>query len=258
MDFRLSTHLKYLVFALAWSILPIKALGSGTERHYSPPVVFQFNHDHAQWSQILAKVIASDGHIDLDQLKKNSALLRKYVDSIQSVARTEFYGFSQDEKTAFLINAHNSLFLKQALESDDARNFLALSDGTKIEMFGDTISIADFYQKFIKRRISDPRAFLALFCLKPSCPAIYREAIRSEKVESQIEEIATAFFKDRGRNHYSSVEKSLILSAFLKKYEYEIVKKYGSMGSFASSYMSSNQEFRRRARVGLIKIKYQD
>ncbi len=236
----------------------MQALGSGTERHYRPPAVFQFNHDHAQWSQILGKVVTSNGRIDFDQLKKNAAPLRKYVDSIQSVARTEFYEFSQGEKTAFLINAHNSLFLRQLLEGGDPKSFLVLEDNTKIEMFGDRITVADFYQKFIKRRISDPRGFLALICLKPGCPAICREAIHPEKVESQIEEIATAFFRDKGRNYYSRTENALILSAFLKKFEYEITKKYGSVGSFASSYMSSRQEFRRRARVGLIKIKYQD
>lgn len=237
---------------------PHHALGSGTERYYRPPVVFQFNHDHAQWSQILGKVVTTNGRVDLDQLKRNAAILRKYVDSIQSVARTEFYEFTQDEKTAFLINAHNALFLKQLLESGDQKGLLVLDDSTKIEMFGDTISVSDFHQKFIKRRISDPRAFLALSCLKPSCPAIYSKAIHPERVESQIEEITVEFFRDKGRNYYSSSDKALVLSAFLKKFEYEITKKYGSMGSFASRYMSSNQEFRRRARVGLIKIKYQD
>ena len=237
-------------------MVPQNAFGSGTERHYRPPVVFQFNHDHAQWDRILDKVVTTSGRIDFDQLKKNTALLRKYVNSIQSVARTEFYEFNQDEKNAFLINAHNALFLKQLLES--GQNLLTLNDSTKIEMFGDTISVADFHQKFIRRRISDPRAFLALSCLKPSCPAIYSKAIHPERIESQIEEVTVAFFKDRKRNYYSSSDKELVLSTFLKKFEYEITKKYGSMGSFASSYMSSNQEFRRRARVGLIKIKYQD
>ena len=258
MDFWVSNWQRTILIGTACIILPNNALGSGTERHYRPPVVFQFNHGHAQWSQFLGKVITSGGKIDIDQMRKNAPLLNKYVDTIQSVARTEFYEFSQNEKTAFLINTHNSLLLKSILESDDPKTVLGLDAGRKIEIFGDAISVSDFFQKFIKRRISDPRAFLALFCLRPNCPVLYREAIQPEKVESQIEEITVSFFRDKGKNRYFSTDKSLVLSAFLKTYEYEIVKKYGSVGSFASIYMSSNQEFRKRARIGLIKVKYQD
>lgn len=247
-----------LIGAACVITLPNNALGSGTERHYRPPVVFQFNHVHAQWNQLLGKVIISGEKIDIDQLRKNASLLNKYVDTIQSVPRHEFYEFSQSEETAFLINAHNSLLLKSILESDDPKTVLSLDANRKIDIFGDAISVSDFFQKFIKRRISDPRAFLALFCLRPNCPALYRDAIQPERLESQIEEITALFFRNKGKNRYFFSHKTLVLSAFLRTYEYEIMKKYGSIGYFASTYMSQNQEFRRRARTGLIKVKYQD
>ncbi len=258
MDFRKINWRQIVVNAAVWAILPIQAFGSGTERYYSPPVAFQFNHDHVQWNQVLGKVVTIEGKIDLDQLKKNAPLLKKYSDAVQSVARTEFYGFSPNEKTAFLVNAHNVLLLKAMLESDDPKNFLGFDKSKKIEIFADTMSVDDFFQKYIKRRISDPKALLALFCLEPSCPGLLREAIHPEKVESQIEEITSIFLRDTKKNSYSPSDKVLILSPILKKYEYEILRKYGGVGSFVTLYMSSDQELRKRARIGSVKIKYRD
>jgi hypothetical protein len=235
-----------------------KVFGSGTE--YFEPQAFQFNHSHSKWAELLEKVIIPDSQsgqnrLDLASLKRNRKLLDAYIESLESVALTEFNDFSKNEQTAFLVNAFNAFLLTANLnDSLGAARTLDLS--TKITIFSDSFSVSDFTTKFLKRKLSDPRAFLALICFDRGCPSPHRKALVPENLEVQLIELISRFMSDKSKNYFDRASNRIFLSPLFKKYESEFAKKYGSLRAFAGAYFILQPGLSRTGRMGTRKIEF--
>lgn len=236
-----------------------QATASGTEYYQEPVRAYQFNHDHGKWEALLRKIIISNTSgrksIDFSILKKNRRLLDGYIEAVESVALTEFRDFSQNEQAAFLINSYNAFTLRDSL-AGDASGPRTLGPNSKIVIFSDTYTVNEFIQKFIKRRISDPRAFLALMCFEAACPDPYSQALIADKVSVQIEENTSTFMLDKSKNSFDKAAKVLRVSSVLRKYETEFEKKYGGVAAFSGKYLISDQVLLWRAKAGALRVEY--
>lgn len=248
-----------LLILLLHLALPSFVFASGTE-YYEPPRSFQFNHSHEKWNEVLKKVITSESlqtntQIDMEALKRHIRFLDAYIESVESVALTEFNGFSKTEQLAFLVNSFNALTLAASLRAG-TNPPQALKGDAKLTIFSETISVADFTQQFMKKRISDPRAFLAFLCFDPGCPAPYREALAPDKLEGQLEQITSSFLADRSKNLFDKNSNRILLSPVFRKYEAEITKKYGSLSAFVGRYLIKDPILLMKARAGTLKVDY--
>lgn len=238
---------------------PYRAFASGTEYYQEPIRAFQFNHSHEKWDVLLRRVVTADStgrkSIDFIALKKNRPLLNAYIEAIESVALTEFRDFSQNEQAAFLVNAFNSLTLRDSL-TGEATAPRTLDPNSKIMIFSDPYTVNEFIQKFIKRRISDPRALLALMCFEPACPDPFPQALIPDKISAQIDENTSAFMLDKSKNSFDKASKVLRLSSVLRKYEPEFEKKFGGVAAFSGKYLIADQVLLWRAKAGALKVEY--
>lgn len=253
------------LFAEAVSLIVLlsfqSAYGSGTEYYSAPePQAFQFDQSHTKWAELLEKVIIRNpkpgqNELDTTALKKNRKLLDAYLESVESVALTEFNDFSKTEQTAFIVNAFNAFSLAATLK-DSMSSLKTLDSTARVTVFSDSYSASEFTAKFIKRRLADPRALLALYCFDQGCPAPYKEALVPEKLEVQLTGVISSFMSDRSKNNFDSASKRIFLSPVFKKYESEFAKKYGSLGAFAGKFLISDPSILRKARSGMIRIEF--
>ena len=252
-------HLFLLVNFCFVLMQPFHAFASGTEYYQEPVRSFQFNHDHGKWENLLRNILVNDGlgrkSVDVSILKRNRRQLDAYIESVESVAATEFREFSQNEQTAFLINAYNALTLRESLV-DERAGLRTLASNSQIAIFSETYTADEFMRKFIRRRISDPRAFLALFCFDPGCPEMFPQALVPDKISAQIEQITTTFMLDKSRNTFDKESKVLRLSPILKRYEAEFDKKYGGVSAFSGKYLISDPILLWRAKAGTLRVEY--
>ena len=231
---------------------------SGTEKPQPRRNIFQFNHDHNKWSQILNQLIIDQKSekINMPSLVSQKENLEKYIYDLQSVVDTEYQGYSKNKKLAFVINAYNAFTLQALLNSDKPESFIKLNDESKLFIFFKHITATELLAKYIKRITSDPRVFLSLYCFSADCPKASIEAFTADKIDDQTEVVTKIFFSDKRKNYYDAKSKVMILSPVIKKLENEIIRTHGDISSFASKYLFQDQKLKRRARMKLIKVRY--
>lgn len=254
-------NLKIKLLLAAALIFCLQVFGSGTERRPRPAPQFHFNQDHALLGQILSNVVREDhpnGGINLETLKKNAPLLKKYIGGIQTVVRTEFYEFSKEQKHAFLLNAYNAFFLNYLMTSEGAVSVFEFPENEKIEIFHDEMSAKEFLRDWAYRKIDDPKYLIGFLCLKRNCPEPIGEAFVSDKIDLQIRTVLVGYLRDKSKNFYNPATKELVLADLFKKYETPIVRKYRFMGAFVAPYMDLDLNTRRRSQIGLVKVKYRN
>jgi hypothetical protein len=189
---------------------------------------------------------------------KDRILLNKSIKSIQAVPRHEFDQFSREQKIAFLINAYNVFFVAARLKSQHPKTFKQFEPKYKINIFFNSIDASDFVKTFLSPILADPAVLFALFCLNKKCPSLYGEALTADRLESQANQIAEKFLRDRTKNYYSAAHNSMILSPTVREFEYEILIKHRRVGNFVASYLFDDPKLLRLAKMGVIKVRYED
>lgn len=258
MAIKANTKLLRAIFHLTLSLSDL-AHGSGTERKVRRYEIPRIDHSYVRWNEVLSQfILASESRFNLNRIGDIQSQLKKELDVIRAVPLSEFNGFSENEKTSFLVNAHNILFIDALSQDSNPQAFTIFKQNHKLEIFGEEISSYLFKEKFLRRGIVNPRAYLALFCLRQSCPKPYNKALSPENLDSQLREITSQFLTDKKRNYYDSQKKILFLSPIIKDYENEIIRTSGYISAFVAEHVFSDLKLRQSALLGKIKIKYRD
>jgi hypothetical protein len=71
----------------------------------------------------------------------------------------------------------------------------------------------------IRPKFGEPRVHFALNCASRSCPPLNPEAFRGDKLDGQLENLATAFVNSPKGVEYSEGKKSAALSAIFNWYK---------------------------------------
>ena len=232
------------------------SFASGTERQIPRIKLFQYNHNHEKFKELTSKL--SQGNlrsekIDLKLLRSNRKILESYLESIQSVAQSEFREYNDQEKTAFLVNVYNAYTLYSLLEKNSS-DLINLNPTDGIEIFGDQLTVQDFEMKFLKKRISDPRALFALFCFDSLCPSVNMKVLTAESLSSQIDEITKNFLMDTQKNRFDEKTKTLYLSPFFKKYKSEFSRHYQSPELFVAKNLMNKPKQIMKVKYGEIRV----
>ena len=171
--------------------------------------------DHSGWTALLQRCVAttSDGGstaVNYACFEERRPALNSYLESLGTIAPTDFAQWQRDERLAFLINAYNAwtveliLTAYPDLESIRDLGSLLRSPWKKafIPLLGKTLSLDDIEHGIIRKRGSydDPRIHFAVNCASIGCPALRREAYTAEALERQLEEQTAQFLGDRSRN----------------------------------------------------------
>ena len=231
-----------------------------------------FDQSHAQWTQILQKLVVIRGHastVKYGILKNDAASLSSYLNALKSVSVAEFSKFTEDEKLAFLINAYNAFTVKLIVDNYPLKSIRDLgsliSSPWKIKFFTflgnerhldniehglirqDAKAIQDIESNIrgILPKFNEPRIHFALVCASIGCPALHNEAFIAERLDTQLEDAASNFIADTSRNRYLPENKKLEISSIFKWYGSDFIEKHGSFEAFLATRITSNLEEQR-------------
>ena len=166
-------------------------------------------------NRVLGAVVQSDGLVDYAVLKRSHA---DDLDAALSAIATANPAAlrSDQQKTAFLLNAYNAYVLKRVLDSPRARNlerqnlFGAFFE-TPVQVAGQRMTLNQLEHGLLRRQNQvdgasvpssartlrpgrlDPRIHAGLNCAAVSCPPLVREAFTATRVSGQLDRAWRAF-----------------------------------------------------------------
>jgi hypothetical protein len=181
-----------------------------------------FSHD--LWGKVLAKHVNALQEFDYAAVKQDPADLNAYVKSLGEVspksAPARFP--TREAKLAYWINAYNALMVNAVVKAYPVKSVRDM--GPLFGVFrkkehlagGVRMSLDDIEHRTIRAEFNEPRIHFALVCASVSCPGIPRHAFVPGTLESQLEEAAVQFVRQRRNLEWRDGQ--LILSSIFKWY----------------------------------------
>lgn len=191
----------------------------------SPAVVLGAEHS-PKWietyNRLLAKYDLSSG-VKYGEWKNNPGDVKSMQEVVDGIAQERISGLSKKEQLAFYINAYNAWILHEALEKYPTKSvkdlLFTFFTGQRLKVAGEEMSFNHLEKDIIRPKFGDPRVHFALNCASQSCPPLYPEAFRGDKLDAQLEQLATAFVNSEKGVAYSPDKKSAALSAIFDWYK---------------------------------------
>jgi len=237
-----------------------------------------FDHTHAKWDMVLKGNVTPinkgfGSQIDYGNLKKKGVDLTAYTQTLSAVAKSEFEGWSRNQRLAFLMNAYNAftvvLILTKYPNLDSIKDLGGLfsSPWKKkfFKLFGKETYLDHIEHDLIRNsgKYNEPRIHFAVVCASVGCPALQTEAFVADKLDQQLEEGLKGFLSDRTRNRYDKKSGKLEISKIFSWYSGDFEKGhlgFHSVADVLSRYAEvladekSDQDLIRKKKI---KIKYQ-
>ncbi len=217
---------------------------------------------HAALTAILGKHVKPSG-VDYAGLKKNSAPLASYLDTLAGVSEPTFKQWPKDQQMAMLINLYNAATLKLVVDHYPLKSIKEvgkLSGGpwkqSVVRLFGKSVSLDHIENNLLRPNYKDPRIHFAINCASIGCPALRNEAFQASKLNAQLDEQARAFLHDSTKNRVDSKAGVLYLSSIFDWFKGDFVSKSGSVEKFIAPYLDETN--RKWVAKGGFKIKYTD
>ena len=199
----------------------------------------QFDHSHQALDALLKKNVTwnaagTASTVSYKQLAEGRADLKKVLDSYSAVTRAQYDGFKRDDKLAFLINAYNAYTIELILTKypnlksikDLGSVFQAPWKNKFFKLLGEDRHLDNVEHDMIRAPgvFDEPRIHFAVVCASIGCPALRPDAFTSEKLESQLEDGARRFLRDKSRNRFNASNGKLEVSKIFDWYKVDFEK----------------------------------
>jgi Protein of unknown function, DUF547 len=162
------------------------------------------------------------------------AELKKVLDEFSALSKAQYDGLKRDEKLAFLINTYNAYTIELILTKyPDLKSIKDLGSFTQspwkkqfFKLLGEERGLDNVEHDMIRAAgaFDEPRIHFAVVCASIGCPALRPEAVTAAKLESQLEDGAKRFLKDKTRNRYSAQSGKLEVSKIFDWYKGDFAK----------------------------------
>ena len=236
-----------------------------------------FDHTHEEWNRLLKKhvVVITNGsatQVRYAGFKKDRTTLKRYLDSLSSVKKSEFDPWSKNKQLAFLINAYNAftieLILTRYPDLDsiwDTGSFLVKPWRKRFFMLLDQKRhLDDIEHNMIREKgvYDEFRIHFAVNCASIGCPALRNEAFTYSLLDTQLEDSMVRFLSDTSRNRYNPKSNTLEVSKIFDWYETDFTGGKDTLKSFFSTYahlfssQADHVKFIREMNVSITFLKY--
>ncbi len=201
-----------------------------------------FDHNHTLLTKVLKKFLVP-GEISTlvkyQELKEDRAEFDTYLKGLESLSKSEFSNFNQNQKLSFWINAYNAYTLKliidnYPLESIKDLGSLLSSPWKKkfIKLFDKVMTLDDIEHGTIRKKFKEPRIHFAVNCASMGCPSLADEAFTESNLESLLQKMSLKFINNDKKNSYNIQEKTMRLSKIFLWYGGDFKEKFGSYKKF--------------------------
>jgi hypothetical protein len=200
----------------------------------SGAAVAQSVDTQSAWGGLLSKHVRwlADGkqsRVDYAGFARDRADLRKVLDGLSSVPRSEFDAWPRAQRMAFLINAYNAFTVELILTRypdvtsiKDLGSFVQSAWKKKFfRLLGEERHLDWIEHEQLRPLYADPRVHAALNCASIGCPALRNEAFTAARLEAQLDDGMQRFLGDRTRNRVrdGKLEVSAIFKWFKEDFE---------------------------------------
>ena len=224
-----------------------------------------FDHQHQRFALVLKEFVDVSGPMSTVRyaaLKRDSADLDTYLDSISGVSKEEYQAFTRDQQLAFLINAYNAYTLKLIINhypvksiKDIGGTFSSPWKKRFFTLLGKKRHLDDIEHGMIREDFDEPRIHFAVNCASKGCPALLGEPFRAASLDDQLEVAAELFLGDSSRNRFDADASTLYLSKILKWYGSDFTKDGGTVAGFVADRLGVDDAARtaiRQARLAYL------
>ncbi len=220
--------------------------------------VFAFDHSHAEFNQLLQRVVVEHGHqtsVDYSTLAANPNQLLAYIKQIEAVSEAEFNQWNDNQRLAFLINTYNALTLKLIIDNypeiDSIRDlggliFSSPWDRKFFTLFGEPANLDYVEHDLIRDNFNEPRIHFAVNCASRGCPPLIKQAYVADTLNDQLEHATRLFLTDPERNRFDRKKQQLELSSIFNWYRKDFDTAAGSVEAWVAPYITDNAELQKQ------------
>lgn len=194
----------------------------------------QFDHAYPGWEALVKKHVKwlpdqKQSRVDYAGFQADRAALRQVLDGLSAVPRTEFDGWTQPQRMAFLVNAYNAFTVELILTRyPDLKSIKDLGSFVQspwkkkfFRLLGEERHLDWIEHEQLRPLYGDPRVHAAVNCASIGCPALRNEAFTAARLDAQLEDGMQRFLADRTRNRVRDgrLEVSAIFKWFREDFE---------------------------------------
>ncbi len=176
------------------------------------------------------------GLVDYEKLKQDPERLNSLVNQI---ALYNLDGTSQDHKTAFYINAYNTLVIKQITDNYPVNSPMDIKGFFKVKTFnvaGETLTLDGIEFTKLIGPTGDPRIHFALGCGARSCPFLYDNAFYPEKLQEQLEFRAELIIDRPNYVFVDEKNNKVVLNKIFDWYSDQFISDAGSLIKYVNKH----------------------
>ena len=191
---------------------------------------------HLVFNNLLTKYVTTDGVVNYKGLKKDWAILRTYIKSLEKHLPSE--ASNKEEKIAYWMNAYNAMTIDLILRNFPIKSIKDIKDpwDQRLWKLKDKWYNLNEIEHKILRKMGDARIHFGINCASFSCPPLLNKAFTANEVDNQLEALAINFVNDSKRNNISAdhIEISKIFTWFGKDFKTE-----GTLIDFLNKYATT-------------------
>ncbi len=185
--------------------------------------------DHTPLDRVLKTYVNVIGEVDYAALKKNSADLGRYVETLAatSPANRPHLFPTREDRLAYWLNAYNALVLHAVAARypvKSVRNMGFLYSFFWLRKFvagGQRMTLRHLENQMIRKQFGEPRTHFVLVCASLSCPFLLRQALVGHALEQQLEVAARRFVNQRRNFTIDAASNRVYLSGLYDLSDYE-------------------------------------
>lgn len=181
--------------------------------------------DYNPWHKVLKNVVTEkEGFVNYEQLRKDPSNLDAFLKQAEEISpnnRPDLFP-TREDKLVYWLQVYNALAMKNVLNfwpikktSDKKLRFFVF---TKFDIGGERYSLKSYEDKAVREAFQEPRVHFFLNCASYSCPKLYREPLKADQLDKQLDRFARNFLNDPDRVKFDQQSGVLWLSKILYWY----------------------------------------
>jgi hypothetical protein len=174
------------------------------------------------WASTLERFVDESGLVDYAGLRQDRDALDRFLDQVGRVSprnNPDLFS-SEDEALAYFINVYNALTFQGVLGLDPDTDTVWGATGTGLKFFGlnkykiggETLSLKQLEDDWIRADFGDPRIHAALNCASLGCPRLPQEPFLPATLDQQLDAAMTEFVNQSRVVKVSTDGKSVSMS----------------------------------------------
>jgi hypothetical protein len=193
-----------------------------------------FDHQYPVWDALLKKHVKwlpdnKQSRVSYKGFAADRAELKKVLEALSDVPKSEFDKWNHDQRMVFLANAYNAFTVEHILSKypnlksikDLGSLFSSAWKKKFFTLLGEERHLDWIEHEQLRPLYKEPRLHVAMVCASIGCPALPREAFTPALIDAQLEQGMARFMGDRTRNRMANgkLEVSEIFKWFGEDFE---------------------------------------